>query len=222
VSRSRRAQFTVWHGDSARGEVVVVKTGIGAAQAAAAARAMAGDGAFDLCLSTGCAGALASELACGDAVIASHLVDAGNRRWTVDESARTALGQAARRAGLRAVGGAVLCSPSVLATVEDKRSAAARTAAVAVEMEGIPLAAHAAEGGIPFASVRVVLDAADTGIDTSAGLVDGQTGDVRPLAVARALLTRKPSWSSMRSMQRMLATAEHSLERFFAAFLKGG
>jgi nucleoside phosphorylase len=219
VSRRRRAEFTVWRGDSPAGEVVVVKTGIGASQAEAAARAVAEDGCFDLCLSAGCAGALASDLACGDAVIASQLADAGNRRWPVDEIIRAELSAAAQRAALRVVNGAVLCSSRVLATVEEKRLAAERTATVAVEMEGIPIAAHAAEQGMPFASVRVVLDPADTSIDTSAGLVDGHTGDVKPLAVARALITRKPAWSSMRSMQRMLGTAETSLKRFFAAYL---
>jgi adenosylhomocysteine nucleosidase len=220
VSRHRRAAFTVWHGDSPAGEVVVVKTGIGVSQAEMAARAVTEHGRFDLCLSTGCAGALSSDLACGDAVIASQLADSDNRRWPVDEVVRMELCAAAQRAALRAVDGAVLCSSRVLGTVEEKRLAAQRTGTVAVEMEGIPIAAHAAEQGMPFASVRVVLDTADTSIDVSAGLVDERTGDVKPLAVARSLVTRRASWSSMRSMQQMLSTAESSLERLFAVYLK--
>ena len=94
-----------------------------------------------------------------------------------------------------------------------------RTVAIAVEMEGIPIAAHAAAEGAPFVSLRVVLDPAAVSLGESDGLIDVQTGDVKPLAVARSLFTGKSSWASLRSMQKMQSTAEARLQRLFAAYL---
>ena len=99
-------------------------------------------------MSTGCAGALAPELVPGDLAVASAIIGTGGERFETDATQREQLRRAAERAALRFTDGPVLCSPQVLATVVEKRAAAAR-GAIAVEMEGAPIAASAAQARHP-------------------------------------------------------------------------
>jgi nucleoside phosphorylase len=70
---------------------------------------------------------------------------------------RSAAHSGAAQQGRRLVVGPVLTSPRVLERAAEKRAAGAGGAA-AVEMEAAPLAHWAAERGVPFRHVRVVLD----------------------------------------------------------------
>ncbi|MBI4515410.1 MAG: hypothetical protein HY699_06295 [Deltaproteobacteria bacterium] len=216
VSRGRLGTFPTWRAGTAERELWVIKTGIGIERAAAAAQATAAAAAFDLFLSTGCAGALSPALRPGDVVIATSVI--GDRgQFAADGEAGAAARQAAERAALRPILAPVLCSPYALATVAAKQ-AAAHSGAVAVEMEGAAIAAAAAAAGIAFVSVRAILDAADSDVDSAAAFIAPDTGAVRPLALA-AYLTRHPSaLVRLLAMQRMMQAAQRSLDRFFASF----
>ncbi len=219
VSRRRVGDFTVWHGSTPRGGVVLVKTGMGIMQAEAAARAIRDHDGLELFLSTGCAGALATELAPGDITVATAIVGghAQGRLETDRQHSLRAL-QVAERVALHATSGPVLCSPHALATAEDKRAAALQHGAVAVEMEGASLAAEAIERGIPFISVRAILDTADAELRHAGRFVDARTGAVKPLALAGYLATHPSAVTDLLAMQRMMRAAQTSLERFFAAY----
>ena len=161
-----------------------MKTGIGLERAALAADAAAAGGHFDLFLSTGCAGALAPSLVPGDLVVASAVQHAAGGDPSPCEAApRDGVVRAAESAGLRAFAGPFLCTPTVLATREQKRAAAAN-GAIAVDMEGASIAARATAAGIPFAAARAILDTADTELASGGAFLDPDTGAVKPLALA--------------------------------------
>lgn len=217
--RERAGDFTLWRGRTPGSEVVVVKTGMGMTQAAGAARAIRYRGEFALFMSTGCAGAVAAELLPGDVAVATAIVKNDSRDPFETHREHSVHAQrAAERAALRVTIGRVLCSPHALATAEQKRAAAAQHGAVAVEMEGASIAAEAAERGIPFVSVRTVLDTADTELRHAGRFVDPRTGAVKPLALAGYLATHPSVLPDLLAMQRMMHAAQTSLERFFAAW----
>jgi adenosylhomocysteine nucleosidase len=220
VTRERHAHATVWRGRAAAGEVWLVKTGIGMALADVAARAVGNLQRFDLMVSTGCAGALAPELMPGDLAVASAIVGNGGEHFATDTVQRERFGRVAERAALRFTDGPVLCSPHVLATAADKRSAAAR-GPIAVEMEGAPIAAYAAQAGTAFVSVRAILDAADTELQHDGRVIDPQSGAVKPLALVRYLTTHPAAVTDLLAVQRMMKAAQTSLGKVFGAWLGG-
>ena len=218
VRRERAGNFTLWRGSTARCEVMLVKTGMGVVQAEAAARTVRDKGEFALFMSTGCAGGLVAELVPGDVALATAIVGDAHGQFETHHGRRSSARRAAERAALRVTSGLVLCSPRALATAEHKRNAATQYGAVAVEMEGAAIAAEAAARGIPFVSVRAVLDAAGTELRYAGRFVDAQRGAVKPLALAGYLATHPAALTDLLAMQRMVHAAQVSLERFFAAW----
>ncbi len=222
VAKQRVAGFTVWQARAGTRELWLVKTGIGVERAEQATRAVLGCAPFDLALSTGCAGALAPSLQPGDLVIATALIDgATGHRYDTHAASRERARAAAAQAALRVTLGPELCSSRMLASVAEKRAAAADFGAVAVDMEGTAVAACAAAAGVPFAAVRAVLDPADTELNTSATFVDAHTGGVKPLAVAAHLVRHPTALPRLLAMQRLMQAAEASLTSFFAAWTRG-
>ena len=219
TTRERVGEFTLWRGSTPRGEVVLVKTGMGMTRAEGAARAMRERGEFELFMSTGCAGALAAELVPGDIAVATVVVaNHSGGRFETHREHRVHAQRVAERAALRVTTGPVLCSQYPLATAEQKRTAAAQHGAVAVEMEGASIAAEAAGRGIPFVSVRTVLDTADTELRHAGRFIDPRTGAVQPFALAGYLATHPSALTDLLAMQRMMHAAQSSLERFFAVW----
>jgi adenosylhomocysteine nucleosidase len=222
VERGHAAQGTFWRGQASGREIWLIKTGIGGQHAAAATGVLDRGGRFDLLLSTGCAGALAPELVPGDLAIATTVIaDAAGARYETDPVHRERARVAAQRAALRTVVGPVLCSPRVLATVAAKQAAAVGTGSVAVEMEGAAIGALAQQAGMPFASVRAILDAATTELPDAGEFLDAQTGTVRGLDVVRYLARQPAALSQLLTLRRMMTAAQSSLERFFQAWLVG-
>lgn len=221
VAKRRLDAFTVWQGQTNAAEIWLIRTGMGVQRAAQAAQAVVSSGAFDLFVSTGCAGALAPELIAGELVIATTVIDrTTGRRHTTDAASRANWHAAAKRAGLRTVLEPSLCSAQMLASVAERRTLAVETAAVAVDMEGAAIAAGAAAAGIPFASVRAILDTADVDLHTTSGFIDAQTGAVKPLALAAQLMRHPGMVPQLIAMQRMMSAAQQSLNTFFATWLR--
>jgi len=219
TTRTRVADFAAWRGVAAGHQVWVVKTGMGMAHAAAAARAVSDTSEFGLFVSTGCAGALASDMQPGDVHVASAVVrNPTGERLETDGAQREHAYRVATDAALRTSIGTVLCSPHALATAAEKHAAAAAHGAFAVEMEGAAIAAQAAQVGVPFISVRTILDTAETELRYAGRFVDSQTGAVKPLALAAYLATHPGAVADLLAMQQMMRAAQTSLERFFAAW----
>ena len=220
VSKRRLETFTVWQGRADTVEVWLIKTGMGMQRAAEAARAVVDSGQFDLFVSTGCAGALAPELRPGDLVLATTVIDrATDHRYESDATTRADWQTVANRAALHAALAPELCATEILASVADKRAAAAETGAVAVDMEGAGIAACATDSGIPFALVRAILDTAADDVEASFAFINPATGDIKPLAVAARLARHPGTVTRLLTMQRQMKAADASLTRFFAAWL---
>ncbi|MCK6555369.1 hypothetical protein L6Q96_12445 [Candidatus Binatia bacterium] len=219
VHRDRLGPFPTWTGRAGPGEAVVVQTGIGAERAGAAADAIRAAGAFSLYLSTGCAGALAPDLGPGDLAVATAVVSAGDDgRIATDDAATARARRVAARLDVRTCCGPILSSPRVLHSAHAKRDAGRRTGAVAVEMEGAAIGAYAGRAEVPFASVRAILDTADTELDEAGNFLDPASGRLRPLGLARHVVRHPATVRQLLALRRMLHAAERSLDRFFAAF----
>jgi adenosylhomocysteine nucleosidase len=219
VERGRVAQCALWRGQASGREIWLIKTAVGEQRAAEAVRAVRKE-RFDLFFSTGCAGALSPELVPGDLAIATAIIgNASGVQYQTDPVHRERARVAAQRAALRTVVGPVLCSPRVLASVAAKQAAAVSTGSVAVEMEGAAIGALAQQAGVPFASVRAILDTAATELPGSGDFLDPQTGTVRPLDVVRYLARQPGALSQLLTLQRMMTAAQSSLDKFFQAWL---
>ncbi len=134
-----------------RGGAPVVRTGMGARRARAAAVRARRVEARAVAIAGFC-GALSADLEPGDVVVACELLEAGGRRHRCDAS--ELLARELRQRGLATRSGPLLSLPR-LATGR-RRASAAETGAIAVDTESAWLAAGAA--GRPLAVARVVVD----------------------------------------------------------------
>ncbi|MGD9765499.1 MAG: hypothetical protein AB7V27_17520 [Candidatus Binatia bacterium] len=219
VRRDRLEAVPCWVGTVPGLEVWVMKTGIGVRRAETAAAVAAGSSAFAVYISTGCAGALQPDLRAGDLAFATAVCGHGiDGELLTDGAYRTRATAAAAAAGLRGIEGPILCSAEVLATIEQKRAAAA-CGAIAVDMEGGPIAARAAAARVPFVAVRAVLDSAADELHVAGDFLDRATGCVRPMALARYVAMRPGAIPQLVALSRMQRAARDSLERFFTHWL---
>ncbi len=219
VRRERVGGFTVWRARTLRGEVVLMKTGVGPRQAHEAATALSSSGRFDAFISTGCAGGLSAQAAPGDVIIATLAVsEMTGEQFATDPCWSDQAHAVATRSGLTVHRGPILCVEQALSTSESKRIAAAN-GNIAVEMEGAAIAACAAATQTPFVALRSILDGAGTNLSADAKLIDPVSGAVKPLALAKYVATNSAALSNLLAMQRMMQAAQRSLDRFFAAWL---
>jgi adenosylhomocysteine nucleosidase len=138
--------------------------GIGAEHAARGARALVAAGARAL-LSWGVAGGLDPALSCGTAVLPAEVLHqkqrfASHRQWR-----ERLLG--ALDGHVRCVTGALLTSDVAVASTAQKAGLFHATGAVAVDMESAAVAAVAADHGLPFLALRVILDGAHDSLPAS-------------------------------------------------------
>jgi adenosylhomocysteine nucleosidase len=156
--------FALWAGSSGRTQVLLVRTGVGPQAAARAADRVFARAHAGAALSIGTCGALSPDLAAGDAVIATEVLDAesGERfpadMGLLDRARTTPQGSRTHRFGRVATVSSVVASPN------DKKALADRTGADAVDMESAVLARASRDAGVPFVAVRAVLDLANEGL----------------------------------------------------------
>ena len=100
----------------------------------------------------------------------------------------------------------------------DVKSNTDKVCIIGAGSSGLAAAKTFHERGIPFVSVRTVLDTADTELRHAGRFVDPCTGAVKPLALAGYLATHPSALPDLLAMQRMMHAAQTSLERFFAAW----
>jgi nucleoside phosphorylase len=155
----------------------VAAAGGSAARAEAAARALAERGATTL-VSVGLAGALVPGLAPGDLILCDAVV--------LPDGGRVA----ATPIDLPGTRGAIAGSDAMVTDAAAKAALAARTGALAVDMESHGVARAAAALGLPLVVARVVADPAARAVPPAAQSGMAPDGTTRPLAVALALLRR--------------------------------
>ena len=137
------------------------------------------------------AGALDPALACGVAVLPDEVLrehgepgGATLLRFATCRGWRERL-LAALQGQAQVVSGTLLSSAAPVTTLAHKASLFRRTMAVAVDMESAAVAAVAAEHGLPFIALRVILD---TALDSLPGSV------MRAFAPAPVAPRRRPAW----------------------------
>lgn len=189
--------------------VLAVPGGGDAARLTARLRAIDAGGLCGV-VSFGLAGALEPGLKVGTFLLPEEVVDEEGRVFAVDPEWRAAL--SARLP--EAVGGRLAASATVVASAEAKRALRRRAGARSVDMESGTAALEAARRGLPFAVVRVVSDAAETALPSSAVAGMGPGGEV---AVGRVILAlaRRP-WELF-----ALVRTGRDAERAFGALLGG-
>jgi adenosylhomocysteine nucleosidase len=218
VERGRTSGFVWWQGRAADHRVRVVRTGIGAERAAAAVRDTFSQFPFELAVSTGCAGGLVPALEPGALVVATEVVcDHDGTRYATAPLDQDALPPNHWKLSLHF--GRQLCVRSALSTAAEKQAAGVRFEALAVDMESAGVARSSTELGVPFVSVRAILDPVAAALPGTGTLLDPTTGQVRPWQLFRALATGGGElWSELRALQHFKRQAQTALGIFFRVY----
>jgi len=150
-----------------------------------AASALAGQG-ISVLASVGVAAGLRADLRTGDVVIGTDVVTAAGE--AVGSPCDAVLVDRLRRRLPDARVGRIATVETPVTSPAAKARLAARTAALAVDMESGAVLRAATEAGLPAVVLRVVLDPADRAIPAAA--LAGGPGGGSPAAVAAALARR--------------------------------
>lgn len=142
--------------------VALVRTGVGAARASQAARAALSSLSIRAMLSVGYAGALREGMDVGHLVVGERVMFFESGAGDFYESDARLVGLAGPpgdAGGLRR--GTLLTVPRVVERSSEKRDLAARSGALALDMESAAVARAAAGAKVPFLCIRVVSDRLD-------------------------------------------------------------
>lgn len=191
--------------------------GMGGQSAAAAAQLLVRSGAGAL-LSWGVAGALDPGVRCGSAVLATQVRraaadDAPAPQWTCDVAWRERL--AVALAGhVEVVQSTLLTSERPVASVQDKALLFQATQAAAVDMESAAVAEAAAQHGLPFMALRIIVDTAHDSVPESvlrAFAADGARGS--PARRLAHLMRAPADWAALLRLAWRYRRARRSLRR---------
>ncbi len=138
--------------------------GAGPLAAASAAAELLHEGCSAL-LSYGLAGGLTSGSRPGDILIAEAVIGDDGRVWPTDPVWQAALLRKLTGHGRRRVeAGRIAGLDRPLLTPLEKAECGRRLSAQAVDMESVAVAAAAADAGVPFLALRVVIDPVDRAV----------------------------------------------------------
>lgn len=193
-------------------EVLVARSGIGAARAEECAALLLGAGGPRLVVMVGFGGGLRADLRAGDLVVATEVVECGAVHLAAESGPEVAgpevagpwasppdlvavLERLAPSPGgawpFRIVSGRIATVDRVVASAAAKRALGERLGALAVDMESGAVFRAAAARGIPALAVRSVLDDAEREIPFDFGRLLAPTGRPRPFRLFGALV-REP------------------------------
>ncbi len=164
VEVNTRGSLVVHRGTLAGRNLVLARSGVGRQAAERACGTILDLYPVTSIVSFGYCGALNPRLAVGDVVICSSVrstAGSSDQERRCDASLLSSM-RASKRlsSGL----GSGVTSPRLVASIEDKRALFESCGADVVDMESYWIGVVAGENGIPFASVRVVSDAASDGL----------------------------------------------------------
>lgn len=204
-----------WTGRAGDRTISLIQVGIGPEKARAALVAM--DEPLGLVITVGFAGALVPDSSPGDIVLPELVLwehDGERCRYEVPpDTHRTAAAQLSLPPASAMLRGSLFSSPAVVTTPAAKRALAARTGAVAVEMETGALIEVACERGAAVLALRVILDTVEVSLD-------GIPPDLETSWGARARLIVQPAaWIGVAAIARHLPRATRALTRAAAAVL---
>ena len=172
-------------------------------------------------LSLGFAGALNKDLETGDLVLARRLYATGEESFLSVGDRLLELAQESIKeiAGLRLSVADSLTVPQEVVAASAKKQLAGTTSAWVVNMEDYWIGKGAIEAGVPFISVRAVVDTAEQNMPGFvAGL--GNAGPVRQaLSVGVHAIVRPWTVPSLLNLSNQVKVAQESLGSFVPAFL---
>jgi adenosylhomocysteine nucleosidase len=202
---------------------LLVISGMGAAAAAQAARALVAAGVQGL-LSFGLAGGLDPALGAGTVLLPRAVTDGTGTVHRAYESWRERLAALMRDSSDThplVVDGALLSLSEPLSTPLTKSQARGRTGAVAVDMESFAIASVAIEQGVKFAVARVVVDTAADRLPRSILQATDLRGEVNYSQLIGALLRRPPDIVALLRLARRYRVAMRSLRALARAGVGG-
>jgi adenosylhomocysteine nucleosidase len=188
-------------------------SGMGAAAATQAARALVAAGAQGL-LSFGLAGGLDPALAAGALLLPRTVTDGTGTVHRAYDPWRERLAAAPRGRSdtpVRILDGALLSLSEPLSTPATKSQARARTGAVAVDMESFAIASVAIEQGVRFAVARVVVDTAADSLPRSVLQATDLRGAVNYAQLIGGLIRRPPEILALLRLAQRYRVAMRSL-----------
>jgi adenosylhomocysteine nucleosidase len=176
-------------------DLLLVESGMGFKNAAAAAEALLGESHPDLLISAGFCGGIAPELRVGDVAVSTGLcvVAGGVVQQVPVEVAAAGRNFVARQsaASTRVFASLFACTPSIMAKKQLAPLLPPGALCPVVEMESAAIAIVAVENGIPFMGIRTVSDPADEELGFSLEEFTDSHLRIRPHKVALTIL-RKP------------------------------
>lgn len=189
----------------------IAVAGVGPFHALRAAERLLACGVTQLA-SWGVAGALDPGLAPGDVLIPDRILYAdGDAGFATNTDAVACLGMALG-SHLRVRGGALWSSDHPIATAADKHALAARSGALAVDMEAAPVAAVAARAKLPFIALKAICDPATRELPASMlRAMDAASGGFSWRMVSAIVAGGPATWRAARLLARDFASARHAL-----------
>lgn len=213
------AGFTIREGGLAGCRVAAIVSGAGRKAAARAAEILIAGHAPRCVISSGFAGGLVDDVARGDFVVASEVVDAAGARLAVDvpkglaELAAANPPPDAKTARVRV--GRFVTVDEIAAAPAAKRQLAQAHAAIAVDMESLAVAEVCARLGTAFLSIRIVSDAVADALPAEVTNLVKQKSLAGQLgAVAGALFKRPSSIKDIYKLKEDALLASDRLAKF--------
>jgi adenosylhomocysteine nucleosidase len=210
--RTGGGSFAIYEMTAGEANVRVAITGVGSVNARRAVRHALGE-ATDVCISSGFAGGLRSDLRCGE-ILAARAVRALDDSRAIASNPR--LVRAAGAAGAREVG-MFATSDAMLLTAEAKRRLS--HSADAVEMESFSILAEAAAANVPSIAIRAVSDSLGEDLPLNFSETLDASGKVRYARVAAALVRAPQQLPALLRLGRRSRRAAKELARFLDSYV---
>ena len=208
-----RRPFPVYACEVGGSEVRVLLTGVGSDLASEAARWAFAE-ATDLCISSGFAGALRSDLAVAE-LLAARVVCRAGRELAV--ASHSPLLNAACEAGARPVD-RFMTARRLVVSAEDK--ARLSREADAVEMESFAILAEAARHGVRAVAVRAISDLAATSLPFDFERMSDARGAIRLRPLLAELLRQPQRLPALLRLARDCRLAAGRLAEFLEEYLQ--
>ena len=197
--------------------LLLVWSGVGPQRARAAAERLLMHQVTTL-LSWGCAAALDERLTPGSLVVPGSVVASDATTMAVDPGWQA-------RLHTRLAGRFLLCtgalaeSRTILSTPAQKHLLAARTHALAADMESAALGILAQEAGVAFGVVRAIADSVNMAVPRMATRAIDERGQLRPAGLIAGLILFPREWRTLVQLGRGFRTAMATLTGVAATIL---
>lgn len=182
-------------------------SGMGGARAQHMAQRLLADGARGLVSWGTCAG-LAPRLAPGTLIVANRILTLDGGSYATQDLLSI---DAADGLLAGAQYGALLSVPHIVTTVEEKGRLYGQWGALGLDMESAYVAQVAADSGVPFLALRVVVDPADLSLPRALSVAVDDFGRVRPLVLLAALGFQFELWHEIWRLGRHFQRARRTL-----------